>query len=246
MPKVQLIFILHVSTYRSVFPLRLLPCWCVSCPESCVWAGNGHLLSRSLARWIQRREKPDLPQHRPETLQPCVLQSSRLPRPGGSVQPVLYRVRGCLQLCPWAVGRLWERCSEGAQRDNGARLGSVFRFPAVAPSLRGRCPFTRHSGNGTNAHSGVFLFFFLCSLWPFGFHASRESEGGVCGYDLNLICMLLNTWSMVDGTTTLNSWGFFCVLFCGCSYVAARPSLPLHAYMLSCSLIVIWVNYSSA
>lgn len=45
MPKVQLIFIMHVSTYRSIFPFHVLPWWYLSCPKSCVWARNEHLMS---------------------------------------------------------------------------------------------------------------------------------------------------------------------------------------------------------
>lgn len=184
MPKVQLIFILHVSTYRSVFPpasasllVRVL-----SRELSCVWARNGHLLSRSLARWIQRREKPDFPR---TDLRARVVQSSPVPRSGGSARRVLYRVRVCLQLRPWAVGRLWERCPEGARRQRGpSRL--CLLLPCCGTLTAGPLPFAHHSGSRTNAHSGGFLFFFLCSLWSFGFHASRESERGVCGYDLNL------------------------------------------------------------
>lgn len=62
MPKVQLIFILHVSTYRSVFPLTSVSVPVRVVPGELSWEQEREraVLSRSLPRPSQRREKPDL------------------------------------------------------------------------------------------------------------------------------------------------------------------------------------------
>lgn len=120
-----------------------------------------------------------------QTLDPAALRGAEL-----SFAPFWRQCSACVVPCQsvFAAGPLGCRKAPGAllrgsTESKRARLGSAFGFPAVAPSLQGRClsptiqdklPF------------GWFFVPFLCSLWSFGFHASRESEGGVCGYDLNL------------------------------------------------------------
>ena len=145
MPKVQLIFILHVSTYRYVFPLRLLPCWYVSCPKSCVWARSQQLLSC-----------------RPGSVYP-VLWKAVLTYQGHSSDPedpifkeqmfvqfwrqCLPSIVSCQSLfadglfsCRKSPG---VRCSEGAHRElpsaKGACLRTGFRFPGWAAPWHPHC-----------------------------------------------------------------------------------------------------------
>lgn len=167
MPVVQLIFILHVSTYRSVFPLRLRPRWCVSCPESCVWAGS--LLSRSPG--IQRREKPGLPR---TDLRPCSGAELSFAPCWGQRSA---RVVPCQAVfASWAVGRLWERCSEGAQRDTGAVLALPFTFPLWHLHC---CLSLAIQAAGQTPIRVVFLFVFCVVCGLSGFR-HPEKVRGVC------------------------------------------------------------------
>lgn len=113
----------------------------------------------------------------------------------------------------------------------GARRRLGFRFPSL--------PFTYHSGSRANALWVVFFVIFHAAYGLLVFMHPKKARA-IC-VNMKPICVLLSTCNVVDGATRLNSQVcfFFCVVFCGHSYVAARPSLPLHAYMLSCSIIVI-------
>lgn len=158
MPKVQLIFILHVSTYGWFFRVvsaELCVSWNL---QGSSWEQPGN----------QRRDKQGLASTELRACSPACA-GLCLPRSGGS-SAVLCRVRGC----------------SGCRREH---RGQRARLSSPSPSLlwHPRClsltiPDKRHSAG--------FLFLFLCSLWSFGFHASRESERGVCGYDLNLFACL--------------------------------------------------------
>lgn len=182
MPKVQLIFVLHVSTYRSFFPsVCFLAGACPVRRAVCeLGAGTSWAAARPGESSAGRSRT-----YAGHTLDPAALRGAEL-----SFAPFWRQRSACVVPCQsvFAAGALGCRKAPGALLRGSAeskrgRLGSAFCFPSVAPSLRGRClsltiqdklPF------------GWFFVLFLCSLWSFGFHASRESEGGVCGYDLNL------------------------------------------------------------
>lgn len=96
----------------------------------------------------------------------------------------------------------------------------------------------------------VCPFSLVCGILGFTDQRSVLHE---CGW-ATPSCLLLNVWEVADGWFWWHcqielTGGFlmffsllFFNLFCGHSDVATRSSLPSHANMLSCSLIVIWVN----
>lgn len=118
------------------------------------------------AAWPSAPGKAGLSQARAWAPQPCVCRAVLAPFWGqlGDVVP-----------CQRLLG-----LQEGAQRDSEP-VWALPRLPRRGTLAAFHSPFR------INAHSaGVLFLFFLCSLWSFRFHASRESERGVCGYDLNL------------------------------------------------------------
>lgn len=144
MPKVQLIFILHVSTYRYVFPLRLLPCWYMSCPKSCVWARNQQLLSCSPGSVYPALWKAVLT-YKGHSLDPEDLTFRE--HVCTVLEAVLLSIVSCQSL--FADGLLscrkspGVRCSEGAHRElpstKGAHLCIGFRFPGWAALWHPHC-----------------------------------------------------------------------------------------------------------
>lgn len=167
MPKAQLIFLLHVSAYRHVFPRP-----------------SASLLVRVLSTELCVSWKPAAPGLQPWFCETCTYR-------GHSLDPADWIFKDLL------FAQFWGQCSLSAEscqslfagglcsrrslpacaaaelpNAKGARRRLGFRFPSL--------PFTYHSGSRANALWGNLFCSFSCSLWTFGFHASKESKGRMC------------------------------------------------------------------
>lgn len=171
MPKVQLIFILHVSTYRYVFPLRLLPCWYVSCPKSCAWARNQQLLSCSPGSVYSALWKAVLT-YQGHSLDPedPIFKEFMFARFWRQCLPSIVSCQSLFAdgffSCRKSPGvRDSERCTQraaGCKRCPSSRWLLVPRLSsAVAPSLQDHCLSLIIQAAGQTLFWVVFLFFFM-------------------------------------------------------------------------------------